>query len=150
MNITKIISGGQTGADMGGLLAARKLGLATGGYAPLNFLTEEGPTPELADFGIIDLKTKSYPPRTAMNVKSSDLTLIFADVIGRGSALTIKLCQENCKPFKVFKTNVSSADVRAFLDEHNPSTINVAGTRERHNTGIQERVTDIIYEALCI
>ena len=33
LRLTKIISGGQTGADMGGLLAARDLGLESGGQA---------------------------------------------------------------------------------------------------------------------
>lgn len=36
----KIISGGQTGADMGGLEAAREYGFPTGGYAPKGWMTE--------------------------------------------------------------------------------------------------------------
>ena len=37
---SKIISGGQTGADMGGLLAAKDLGIRTGGWMPKGWLTE--------------------------------------------------------------------------------------------------------------
>ena len=43
-----IISGGQTGADQGGLLAARKSGIQTGGWCPLGWRTELGPAPWLA------------------------------------------------------------------------------------------------------
>ena len=40
--VVRIISGGQTGADRAGLEAGRLLGVATGGTAPDNFLTEHG------------------------------------------------------------------------------------------------------------
>ncbi len=46
--VVRIISGGQTGADRAGLEAGKLLGVATGGTAPANFLTENGmcwPTP---------------------------------------------------------------------------------------------------------
>jgi hypothetical protein len=36
----KIISGGQTGADQGGLEGARLLGIQTGGTAPYNWMTD--------------------------------------------------------------------------------------------------------------
>ncbi len=42
------ISGGQSGADFGGLLAAKRCGIPTGGKIPKGFLTENGPKPELA------------------------------------------------------------------------------------------------------
>ena len=45
MFLTKIISGGQTGADYGALLAAHALGLETGGWAPKGWRTEDGPKP---------------------------------------------------------------------------------------------------------
>src|SRR2546422_7963506 len=43
LRLTKIISGGQTGADMGALLAAQDLSVESGGVAPKGWLTEEGP-----------------------------------------------------------------------------------------------------------
>ena len=39
----RVISGGETGADQGGMEAAIDLGLPTGGTAPPNFRTESGP-----------------------------------------------------------------------------------------------------------
>ena len=47
--IKKIISGGQTGADRGGLLAGRHLGIETGGTAPPDFITEVGVDDSLRD-----------------------------------------------------------------------------------------------------
>ena len=49
MTLTTIISGGQTGADQAGLLAAQALGLQTGGWAPHGWRTDAGPAPWLAD-----------------------------------------------------------------------------------------------------
>lgn len=40
--IEKIVSGGQTGADQGGLEAAEELGIPTGGWAPAGYYTEQG------------------------------------------------------------------------------------------------------------
>lgn len=46
MRPVRIISGGQTGADQGALVAAKQLGIETGGWTPRGFLTEAGPCPE--------------------------------------------------------------------------------------------------------
>jgi hypothetical protein len=45
--IVKVISGGQTGADQGGLVAARTLKIETGGTAAKGWLTEDGPKRKL-------------------------------------------------------------------------------------------------------
>ena len=47
--LDKVISGGQTGADQAGWRAARAVGIPTGGWMPLGFLTEDSPRPEFAD-----------------------------------------------------------------------------------------------------
>lgn len=44
-NELKIVSGGQTGADRGGLLAAMDLGLDWGGWAPKGWRSEDGAIP---------------------------------------------------------------------------------------------------------
>jgi hypothetical protein len=38
--LEKVVSGGQTGADQGGLRAARLAGIPTGGWAPKGWLVE--------------------------------------------------------------------------------------------------------------
>lgn len=53
--LTKIISGGQTGADEGGLEGARLLGIPTGGTAPKGYRTENGPNLTLRDtYGLVE------------------------------------------------------------------------------------------------
>jgi hypothetical protein len=47
--IERVIAGGQTGADQAGWRAARASGIATWGFMPLGFLTEDGPRPEFAE-----------------------------------------------------------------------------------------------------
>jgi len=99
--IKKIISGGQTGADQGGLEAAWELGLLTGGTAPYNFMTEIGPEfDKLKKFGLSPgpYDPRTYPKRTELNVKNSDGTLIFGNTNSPGSKLTISLCQKLNKP----------------------------------------------------
>lgn len=76
--IKKIISGGQTGADSGGLIAGKTLNILTGGHAPKGFLTEYGPNYNLKeDFNLIEDYSPKYPPRTKKNVLNSDGTIIF-------------------------------------------------------------------------
>ena len=48
--------GGQTGADQGGLRAARACGIPTGGWAPRGWQTEDGPCPALANFGLVEIQ----------------------------------------------------------------------------------------------
>jgi hypothetical protein len=84
--LTKVISGGQTGADQGGLRAAQAAGIATGGWAPKGWLTEspdgrrDVATPQLADFGLVECPEPGYPARTAANARESDGTPWFGDV----------------------------------------------------------------------
>ena len=76
----KIISGGQTGADTGGLKAAHALGYKTGGHAAKGFITENGVNFDLRDkYGLSDKCGFSYAERTRENVKMSNVTFIFAD-----------------------------------------------------------------------
>ena len=65
--LLKIISGGQTGADTGGLIAAQKAGIRTGGCAPKGFITEDGSNPELGSvYGLYESNSDQYP--TAGNI----------------------------------------------------------------------------------
>jgi hypothetical protein len=148
MKLKKIISGGQTGADLGGLHAAKILGLETGGFIPKGFLTEDGPNPSLAEFGIVETSSKDYPIRTKMNVQYADATIIFSPSFSRGSALTEKLAKASGKPYLLIKDLNSESDcvtkVFEFLVKHSPTTINIAGNRESKSPGIQKKVIKIL------
>lgn len=103
--VEKIISGGQTGADQGGLEAGRKLGLKTGGTAPMGWRTETGPQPNLLrSFGLVEAGVPGYPFRTKMNILNSDATVIFGDTKEPGSKLTENLCLKLKKPCFIITT----------------------------------------------
>ena len=99
----KLISGGQNGADIGGLIAAKKFGIPTGGWIPNTFRTEAGPRPDLGKlYNLNEHSSYSYIPRTKSNVIWSDGTLIFGRDSSPGSKLTIKFCKEQAKSYYLF------------------------------------------------
>jgi len=152
--VEKIISGGQTGADQGGLGAGVTLGLKTGGWAPKGWRTEDGPAPWLAELGLRAHASRSYPPRTKLNVVHSDGTLIIGNPSSPGSRLTARLCKEEHRPvYTLVATGRSdvSRHVRAFrkwILSHDLQVLNVAGNRESSNPGITQATHDFLVEAL--
>lgn len=146
MAVTKIISGGQTGADRTALEVARELGIATGGHAPRGWRTDEGADPSLeALFGLVEHTSADYPPRTRANVENSDGTVIFGNVHSPGCALTVRLCMVAKKPYL---DNPSPARLREWLERYAIRTLNVAGNRARTNPGIVAQVRQVLTEAL--
>lgn len=140
----KIISGGQTGADRGGLLAGRDLGIKTGGWAPKGYLTENGPDWTLKSFGLVQHSSPNYPPRTRMNCQESDFTAVFGEVSSKGSSLTITCCREDKIPYLL---NPDAEELREFARMLEAGVVNIAGNRESKCPGIQERVRGIVRDA---
>lgn len=94
-----IISGGQTGADMAGLYAARELGYDTGGTAAPNFSTSKGLREQLLkSFGLSALPLESswassYTKRSMLNVDNATATVAFRVKSGSpGTEKTIGYC----------------------------------------------------------
>lgn len=143
--LRKIISGGQTGADQGGLRAADALGLETGGWAPPGYLTETGPDFILKHFGLKEHPFKGWAPRTEANVKGSDGTVIFGDASSPGSRLTARCCKTHGKP--LFVWNQDSAFL-AWLKENDIVTLNVAGNRESKRPGIEKETCEALIDVL--
>ncbi len=73
--ITKLISGGQTGADRGGLDAAIHCDLPHGDWCPKGRRAEDGVIP--AEYHLTERLTDKYLPRTQANVIDSDAMVIF-------------------------------------------------------------------------
>lgn len=146
-SVTLIVSGGQTGADWGGLMAAADVGIATGGLAPKGYLTELGANPELAKFGLQESDSADYEVRTLRNVLAADATVVFADSIDSdGTKLTIASCIKYQKPYLI---NPDALALRDWLLERQVKVLNVAGNRESIAQGIGDRVRSIVREALC-
>jgi len=98
--ILKVISGGQTGADIAGVRAAKSLGIPTGGCTPFGWRTLSCPRPEYeAEFGMHQHPSPDYPPRTRENVKNSDITLRVAyNFLSRGEVCTLQAIRKLKKP----------------------------------------------------
>lgn len=159
MKVARIISGGQTGGDRGGLDAAIACGIPHGGWCPKGRLAEDGEVPLV--YCLQEHRSREYPPRTEKNVVDSDCTIIFTPtkVMGRGCLLTMRLCRKHFKP--ATWVNLFGLDddwcadqVVFFLRDHpllqgrDGLTVNVAGSRESHAPGLQARVKSIMTLAL--
>jgi len=160
--LRKIISGGQTGSDLGGLEAAKELGLETGGTAPQGWLTEIGPQKELLQqFGLIEgpVDSQKYVKRTTLNVDNSDGTIAFRLTKNIGTDKTIGyaqskkwqypkdiLAEAEYKPIFVIHNlkSVPIKKVAKWLLENKVETLNVAGHRESVWPGLQKITSEII------
>lgn len=149
--LNKILSGGQAGADQGGLVGAVLCGIPTGGWAPKGYLTEKGCKPELLKkFGLVETASAKYPARTELNVMESDGTLLFAQNLKSvGTKLTLKNCRQHSKPylFIPFPSGQEEKEperIRLWIAKNDIRTLNVAGNRESVAPGIQQFTADLI------
>ena len=86
------ISGGQSGADVAFLRAGKYLGVATAGYMPHGFTTEDGPKPEYQEEYGLQECFGGNRQRDILNVEQSDLLIAFLlnkEKTGRGTMSTI-------------------------------------------------------------
>jgi hypothetical protein len=140
--LKRIISGGQTGADRGGLDAAVMLGIKHGGSCPAGRRAEDDGIPLRYRMSVLPIK--DYSTRTRLNVYDSDATLVIVrGQLTPGSALTVQSCRKLERPLFVARIP-SMASVRdvarsvaLWLDRVQPETLNVAGSRESTAPGIQ-------------
>lgn len=150
--LTKIISGGQTGADRSGLIVAKAFGLKTGGWMPKGFLAQDGLKPEFAElYNIVEHSSPLYPPRTRLNVRDSDATVRFAtNWESSGERLTLKEIKLAKKPH--FDVNIlgstSPQELADWIIENKVETLNVAGNSERTSPEIGEFVVAFLSQTL--
>ncbi len=155
--IEKIISGGQTGADLGGLKAAKKAGVKTGGVAPKGFKTENGSNPKLLSiYGLGAAPNEDYKYRTMANVRASHATLIFAtNSKSPGTKLTIQTCKDSGKafllinPFNEDATKMVLEFIKNIFRRYERKLIiNIAGNRESKSPGIENCVENLLFKVM--
>lgn len=164
IKLTRIISGAQTGADMGGLDAAVELGIPTGGTMAAKFQQSiEGDkkifSPEIAEKyglkeGVITKKQGQYGTyddvyyqRTIDNAQEADGTIWFGNANSPGGRLTLSpdTQQGKAKPL-INPTNAE--EIRKWITDNNIKVLNVAGNREHTNPGIYNTTKIMLVEAL--
>ncbi len=165
--ITKIISGGQTGADRGGLDAAIHCEWPHGGWCPRGRKAEDGVIP--VAYHLNEMVSPEYLPRTKANVFDSDATVIFTyGPLSGGSLKTATYVHHLEKPWHemdLLHTTAKHAviEIMGWLagdeelndyDEYSAfppplkCVLNVAGSRERHAPGIHQAVFRLMVEVL--
>lgn len=143
MKITKIISGGQTGADRAGLDVAIALGLEHGGWVTKGRRAEDGTVPDR--YEMTETGHREYDERTLLNVRDSDATLILYPDRARtkwgGLKGGTKLTQYDARLLRKHVLVVDPygsryLDTRRWLDTYPIETLNIAGPRESKQPGI--------------
>ncbi|MEO0444582.1 MAG: putative molybdenum carrier protein [Verrucomicrobiota bacterium] len=128
-----IVSGGQTGVDLGALDAALEAQAPCGGWCPTGRINELGVIPE--HYPLKELKKGGYFLRTVQNIIDSDGTLIlyFGEIEG-GTEETLFRCIKQKRPYQLIDAQETSEDrsiqlVLSFVKRHRIARLNVAGPR---------------------
>ena len=149
--IEKLISGGQTGADIAALDVALRFDFPHGGWCPKGRRSLEGPIS--TRYQLVETPKASYLQRTEWNARDSDGTVVFtlaAEVTG-GSLRTIEFAKKHGKPCLHLSRDPGSFGYRdrseliqEFVREHDIRKLNVAGSRESKEPGIHKWVMNVI------
>ena len=143
--VNKIISGGQTGADIAALDSAIKRGIPHGGWIPKGRKTEAGALPK--KYKLKETLSPEYRQRTKKNVKNSDATLILTDrSLSGGTKLTYDLAKKLNKPVWVcfLGKNESVKKVIKWLDDNDIEVLNIAGPRASHSPRIYKKAANFL------
>lgn len=140
--IKKLFSGGQPGADRGGLIAARRMGVPTGGWVSARDFEAD---PWIwFHFNTFRMKVDDdcASGRSDMNIKAAKGTIRVATDFGtRAERKSLKLLLKHNKPFYDLNpsTDNSTIYVEAVADwirRHEIRTLNLSGNSERTCEGI--------------
>jgi hypothetical protein len=141
MHVTRIVSGGQTGADRAALDAAVTLGLPHGGWCPPGGWAEDLTEPPglLARYPMLsETPDPDVAMRTEWNVRDSDATLVLvlSDLsVSGGTRLTVDVAEELGRPSLVARAD-DAAGIGAWLASIAGDVLNVAGPRESEDPGV--------------
>lgn len=152
MGLKKIVSGGQTGADIAGIDAAIANGFPYGGWLPKGRKTEDGTLDE--KYQMKAMKVGGYPKRTEQNVKDSDGTVIFTH--GRltgGSRKTAGYAESWGRPWlHLNMKELSGIDalemLRDWVAEYGVEVLNVAGSRASKDADIYGVTFKVVGEVI--
>lgn len=156
MKISKIISGGQTGADRGGWEAALHCSIPIGGWIPKGRKAEDGRIPDKYE-DLQETKSADYLVRTEANIVDSDATLVFCygEPTG-GSKKTVELARRHRRPCLAVDLDKPRKEAVKTIVEWlrgvpmDAGVLNVAGSRASKAPRIEDRVmvwmVDVISE----
>ena len=147
--VTKILSGGQTGADRAALDFAIDHQIPHGGWCPKGRLAEDGVIERR--YQLQETSTKRYSQRTEKNVEEADGTVIFTmkPQLTGGSKKTAEFAEKHGKPWiHLHSAQYDRAEkLLQFVQEQQIKILNVAGSRESTNPKIYDLVKQTLEAA---
>ena len=148
---SKVISGGQTGADRAGLDAALHFSIPHGGWCPKGRRSEDGPISKR--YKLQETEESGYVMRTIFNAEEADGTIIFAyNPNSPGTRCTVQALDEADRPYILLDLNGVPIEeaityVVDFIRRFQVEVLNIAGNRESSAPGITDQVRRILLEA---
>jgi len=149
--VSRVVSGGQTGADRAALDAAVHLGLPYGGWCPAGGRAEDLPDPPglLRRYPcLVETPPAPASTRTRWNVRDSDATLVLrldSSARSPGTQLTVDIASELGRPVLVAYATDLAGVVRWLGSFGGGIVLNVAGPRESEDPGLYAAA----YRTLC-
>ncbi len=156
MLITRLVSGGQTGADRAALDVAIALGIPYGGWCPPGGWAEDLPSPPglLTRYPLLrPTPSGQASTRTVCNVRDSDATLVLtAGDLSRspGTGLTVATADRLGRPRLIVAPSGRRKLVAWLESLGGPVVLNVAGPRESEEPGLYAAAYETLSEVLTI
>lgn len=152
-SLSCILCSGQSGAEVGALVASERLGLSSGGYAPLGYLTSVGlKRGALRDrFGLSMSCTTSLVDCLISNIRGSHGVLVFMPKgAGKGITLTNFICARWGKPMAVIDpfSPAATFDLEKFLANASIEVLTVTGQMESKAPGIAAKVAEVMVQSI--
>ena len=152
--LERIISGGQTGADIAALDFAIANGIPHGGWCPAGRKSEDGPIDRR--YQLKETASSGYVQRTEWNARDSDGTVVFSiePELSGGSKKTVFLAHKHGKPVLRISRDGGPASpeqaLRRFIQENNIKALNVAGPRASTEPNVYDFVLEVLSKALAV
>jgi hypothetical protein len=150
--ITKIVSGGQTGADRAALDFAIAFSIPHGGWCPKGRSAEDGQIEPR--YNLKETPGGGYLQRTEWNVRDSDATVVFSisQELTGGSKRTVEFAEKHGKPWLHLSAQSAGPQatrlLREFIGQHNVRVLNVAGPRASEESVVATFVMRTLSEAI--
>jgi hypothetical protein len=148
--ISKIVSGGQTGADRAALDWAIAHQVPHGGWCPKGRRAYDGPID--SRYQLKETPSGGYVQRTEWNVRDSEGTVIFslAERLSGGSMKTLEFAIKYRKPHLHLSaaSKEPSELLRQWITQNNIQVLNVAGPRASKEPGIAAFVQQVLHGLL--
>jgi hypothetical protein len=145
-----LVSGGQTGADRGGIEAAIEMDAHYTGWCPKGRRAEDGRIPD--HIVLTESRSEGYLLRTEINVAFAGATLIFTyGPLTGGSKKTLEFITAQSKPYMwidLHNEGDYAPAILQFIHDHQVTFLNIAGNRESKAPGIQQKVKTIMMQVL--